>query len=255
MQRPVRITRMPKGEFTAMILELNARNRGRIREPQLPLNRLSKALSERLATDRSAPVPECVTCGVCCNFALYVPVTREESERLSEYVEVTADGSDPPVVIDHYLPRDRETGSCKHLSGTLGEQVGCRIYEERPFVCHDFDAGSDRCHEYRRMYGIEPQLSEEEAAEALKRVETLTVGKIIKDVVIAVDSKVARGTMTADGIEFVESTVLKMYAYLDEDDVHELHTYEADKEVWFENELVGYTLEEARERIAARLVG
>lgn len=255
MQGPVRITRMPKGDFTAMILELNARNRERIREPQLPLSRLSKSLSERLATARTAPVPECVTCGVCCNVALYVPVTREESERLSEYIEVTADGSDPPVAIDRYLPRDGETGHCRHLSGTLGQQVSCRIYEDRPFVCHDFDAGSDRCHEYRRMYGIQPQLSDEEAAHALSRLGTLTTGQRIKGVVIAVDSRVARGTMTADGFEFVESTILKMYAFLDEDDVHELHTYEADKEVWFENELVGFTLDEARERIAARLAG
>jgi len=242
---------MPKGEFSAMVMEMDPRKR--LLEPQLPLSRLSKSLTERRATPSGTPVPECVTCGACCNFAVVVPVTREESDRLTEYVEVTLDDTEPPIVIDRFLPRDSDSGSCAHLGGTLGNEVGCRIYEERPFVCHDFDAGSDRCHEYRRMYGFEPQLTAEQVEEALKNLESMSSGKTIKDVVIAVEGTVTRGTMTAAGIEFTDYTVLKMYAYFGaDDDPQELHTYEADKEFWFENELVGYTLDEARERIAER---
>ena len=156
MQRPVQITRIAKSDFIATILDYDRRKKERILPPQLPLEKLSKYLAERVATDPAAPVPECVTCGVCCNFALIAPVSRADSEQLDEYFELTLDGydGDEPVPVGRALKRNEETGNCVHLGGTLGVEVGCTIYDRRPQVCHAFDAGSDfapRCRARSRL--------------------------------------------------------------------------------------------------------
>lgn len=45
---------------------------------------------------------------------------------------------------------------CTALAGTLGVEVGCRVYEDRPLVCREFTAGSDDCLALRRVFGFDP---------------------------------------------------------------------------------------------------
>lgn len=250
MQKPVQITRMSKGDFVAMILDYDRRKKERILAPQLPLDKLSKHIAERAATETSVPVPECVTCGVCCNFALIAPVSREDSDRLDEFIEITLDGHDEPLAVDRALKRNQETGSCLHLAGTLGLEVGCSIYDRRPRVCHDFDAGSDRCHEYRRMYRVEPQMDEARLAAAAGRLEARGARPpVIEDAVIVLDSIVHRNTFTAAGVETYKTAYLKIVAFLDDETPHEIHEYYADEEMWFESDFINLSLDEARAMI------
>src|SRR4051812_23692993 len=116
MEKLVRITRVPRETFYQDLLAQNELKKARTAEPQLPLLKLSKYLSERTATAKDVPVPECTTCGVCCSFLLYVPVSRADSGRLDEYVDIMLDSAEHEVVIDRVLPRNSETGSCVNLA-------------------------------------------------------------------------------------------------------------------------------------------
>lgn len=254
MQTPVRITRLRKSEFHTAVRELDGRKVAQILEPQLPLEMLSRRLSENLATPAIEPVPDCVKCGVCCKFALIVPITLEDSERLAEYISITADDWDEEIEIDRSLPRDAESGYCVHLAVGTPDTVGCKIYDERPSTCRDFEAGSDRCHEYRRIYRIEPQLSESDKAAAIERLRSRVREAKIEDVAIIPASKISKVSFGADGAEYSESTQMKIFVFLADETPIELHCYDMAQESWLENDLVGSTLDEARVTIASRQV-
>lgn len=51
---------------------------------------------------------------------------------------------------DHRPPR------CAALTGTVGQQVACGIYEWRPSPCREFEAGSDACTKARARHGLPP---------------------------------------------------------------------------------------------------
>ena len=193
----VQIERLTKRDFHSRISELNEQKKKRVLESQLPLELLSKYISERRVTDASMPVPECVTCGLCCSFPLIVPVTLGDSERLTSYCDILLDDSEHEIVVDRVLPRG-DDGRCVNLHGTFGQEIGCTIYKDRPHVCHDFDAGSDRCHAYRRMYGFEPPLPDREVAIALERLAERERPIFIEDAVIVHDATIHRTANDSD---------------------------------------------------------
>lgn len=51
---------------------------------------------------------------------------------------------------DHALPR------CAALTGVVGKQVACGIYEWRPSPCREFAAGSEACERARLRRGLAP---------------------------------------------------------------------------------------------------
>ncbi|GAB4209441.1 MAG: hypothetical protein Fur0019_16290 [Tibeticola sp.] len=53
---------------------------------------------------------------------------------------------------DHSPPR------CAALTGCVGEQVTCAIYEWRPSPCREFEAGSEACARARRRHGLAAEL-------------------------------------------------------------------------------------------------
>ncbi|MEP7212947.1 MAG: YkgJ family cysteine cluster protein [Acidobacteriota bacterium] len=254
MENLVRITRIKREAFYQDLIELNERKKKRLIDPQLPLLKLSKYIAERTVTPQDAPVPECVTCGVCCAYLLFVPVSLTDSERLSEFVELTLDDSDAEIAVDRVLSRNAETGHCSNLAGTLGEQIGCTIYNERPQVCHDFDAGSDRCHEYRRIYGLEPRLTDMEIVTAICSLESIEIKERILDVRIVEAGAFSRCSFSADEPESgasSESVQLKIVVYLEDEIPHEIHRFEAGREIWFETDFLSLSLAEAKELIAS----
>ena len=44
---------------------------------------------------------------------------------------------------------------CAALTGTVGVQVACGIYEWRPSPCREFAAGSDACNKARVRHGMQ----------------------------------------------------------------------------------------------------
>ena len=49
---------------------------------------------------------------------------------------------------DHASPR------CAALTGKIGVQVACGIYEWRPNPCHELESGSDACARARARHGL-----------------------------------------------------------------------------------------------------
>lgn len=51
---------------------------------------------------------------------------------------------------DHASPR------CAALTGRIGVQVACGIYEWRPNPCRELEPGSDACRRARMRHGLAP---------------------------------------------------------------------------------------------------
>lgn len=247
----VQIERIKKSEFNARVVELTRKRSCGYREPQLPLDRLSKLFVERLVTDDNTPLPECTACGICCFLPLIVPVSRAESERLTSFCDILLDGTDEDIVVDRVLMRN-DDGRCRNLEGTLGESIGCTIYIDRPQVCRDFEAGSDRCHEYRRMFDLEKQLTQDEVETASKLLQQQEKPELIEDVSIVSTGSVERSSYNvADGtVEYTKAEQLSIVAFLSGDEPYELHTFESGREHWFESDILGLSLDEAKRLIS-----
>jgi uncharacterized protein len=251
MEKPVQITRLPKSSFYERIFEIDERQH-RI-EPQISLSRLSKLVSDRLVTGTSVPIPDCITCGACCVFGLVIPINRREPEPLTRYMEVTLDDA-PGVVVERVFERDEADGRCVNMAGEVGVEIGCTVYPDRPQICRDFDAGSDRCFGYRRMYGIEPPLGEAELAEALERLDELPRPLKIRGIEIKLASKGLTFDRTAadPAKMMIEVLELNIVAHMSDGEVKEIHTFDPAKESWYEHELEGMTLDAALATIEER---
>jgi Fe-S-cluster containining protein len=231
---------------------MNAAHRSRLLKEQMPLADASPYRNSSVSARSRQEPPECVTCGVCCTLPLVVTVPRGDEKRLTEYWEVVVDD----VVVDRVIGRDLVTGRCINLEGTLGEKVGCSIYEDRPNICRVFEAGSDRCLEYRRIYGIDPQLSEHELERDLAHFKPMR-GGVIADATIDLESEsVSIGLAENGSGEMVARSIKTMRVTVgldrNKDASYDLHRYDAAKEEWLESDFLGLTLDEAREMIAAR---
>ncbi len=234
-----------------MIRGLDERKRAKIFEPQLPLGRMTIRREENIVTGRDESVPDCVDCGVCCAFALMVPVRSAELEKLPAYWEIFANDAPEEPTIGISLPRNAENGQCVNLEGRIREKVGCSIYSDRPSVCHDFEAGSDRCHEYRRMYGIEPQLEKKFAAEMGRKLSSLPNDDLISYAVIMVDwiSTVVESSVNEGEKDVVkERSQLKIVAFINDDieTPYEIHSYDPSIETWFESDFLGKSVDDAK---------
>ena len=251
MERPVQITRLPKSRFYEKIFEINERQPRN--PPQIPLNRLSKLVSERVLTDPSAPVPDCIPCGACCVYGLVIPINRREPEPLRRYIEVTLDEA-PDVVIERAFERDEADGRCVNMAGEVGVEIGCTVYPDRPQICRDFDAGSDRCFGYRRMYGIDPPLGDAELKEALEKLDAIDRPVKIRGIEIKVASKSMTfdPTATDPSKMMVEALKLRIVAHMSDGGVKEIHVFDPVNESWYEHELEGMTLDAALQRIEER---
>lgn len=234
-----------------MIRGLDERKRAKIFEPQLPLGRMTKRRGENIVADRNGSVPECVDCGVCCVFALMVPVRSAEAKKLPAYWEVFADDAPEEPTIGILLPRNAENGQCVNLEGRIGEKVGCSIYSDRPGACHDFEAGSDRCHEYRRMYGLEPQLDGNYAAELERKLSSLPNDDLISYAAIVVDwiSTVVESSVDESKKEIAKKrSQLKIVAFINDDieTPYVIHSYDPSVETWFESDFLGKSVDDAK---------
>jgi Fe-S-cluster containining protein len=103
-----------------------------------------------MATTPSA----CLSCGACCA-GFRVDFSVHESEEHGGCVPA---GLSVPVTegilrmrgTDHARPR------CAALTGQVGQQAACGIYEWRPSPCREFEEGSDACARARTRHGLPP---------------------------------------------------------------------------------------------------
>ncbi len=244
----VQITRMShvrEEEFYPIIERTYEEIWGRLMPPQFPTERLSSKLANRVVTPPETPVPDCVTCGACCQSLLCVGVRPSDTvdEDLTWSI-VAGDSETGEAVVDRYMRRDEETMACTALQGVIGEKVGCSIYETRPRMCHDFDAGSDRCHAIRRAFGIEPFLSLDEMQAAQERL----ADKERRDAEAERETVIRNTRIRPDP----ESGHYRIDALLSDESLVPLHEYDPERETWMQFELEGFTISEAAAVINAR---
>ena len=142
----------------------------RLHKPQIAVMRLSGRLADKVIDSPSDVVPDCRTCGACCAFYTCVAVEETDPVPRSHYWKIGERGSSPAPIARRQLRRDPVTNHCLGLEGEIGKAVRCGIYSRRPAACRNFEAGSDQCHAARRAFGLEPPLTAEQLAEALRRL-------------------------------------------------------------------------------------
>ncbi|KQP13317.1 YkgJ family cysteine cluster protein [Pseudorhodoferax sp. Leaf267] len=94
----------------------------------------------------------CQSCGACCasfrvDFSVHELLSQGGSVPDGLAVEVNGQLARMRGT-DHAPPR------CAALTGRLGEQVACGIYEWRCSPCREFEAGSDACGRARARLGL-----------------------------------------------------------------------------------------------------
>lgn len=102
----------------------------------------------------STPLSPCQSCGACCaNFRVDFSVFELQSEggSVPDGLAVEVNGTICRMRGTDHLPM-----RCAALTGKVGQQVACGIYEWRPSPCREFEAGSDACDRARAHHGMAP---------------------------------------------------------------------------------------------------
>ncbi len=106
----------------------------------------------------------CLDCGACCTyFKIDFPSEELKSnggQVPDEYTVESGKGT--------HVMKGREIFNkgewCKSLTGEIGKNVFCTIYEQRPSVCRKFDVitpdghQNPRCKQARKARGLTPEL-------------------------------------------------------------------------------------------------
>lgn len=104
-----------------------------------------------MLTDR-AREQLCQSCGACCAYF-----------RVSFYWAEAEQRGLPPDAVAQVTPHlacmagtDAVPPRCHALEGTVGQAVGCRLYEQRPWPCRELQPGDDKCNRARAAHGLAP---------------------------------------------------------------------------------------------------
>ena len=235
-----RQNRIAEDEFYPMIIAMHEQIWRNLLPPQIIHKGLTVKRANNVITPKDAPVPDCLTCGVCCGAMLCVGVRPDEELSVEDYWDITIEGKEGEIVVDRYLRRDPETLACAFLKIEAGEPRACQIYERRPQMCRDFDAGSDKCHALRRAYGIEPFLSLDEMSDALEKLDRQPKKRVPAE--------------TIREVKFVEHEPgeLEIKAYLNDGSTRIIHKFNPQTETWRQFEFDALTLAEAAKLIDSR---
>jgi uncharacterized protein len=126
-------------------------------------------LASSRVTSTPAPVRQfdCQICGACCvspySGGAYVSLDDREAARMLVAhlpVILQRQGGDPPEFLPKLGTKPSGNGmkACAAFQGNAGSTCSCSIYEGRPSVCRQFEAGSHACRDARRLIGVEAGL-------------------------------------------------------------------------------------------------
>lgn len=237
----VQITRrqsLSEEEFCSMVNAMYEQLLGGLLPAQLPTQGLSNRVGKNVATPPDVPIPDCMTCGACCIYFPCVGVRPNEAISPDDYWDITTGQGDAAILVDRYVRRDGESLACSCLEGQPGVNVTCRIYETRPKMCRDFEAGSDRCHAIRRSCGLEPFLTLDEMSQALTNLDGRPrKAETIKHVLFN------RETGTQN---------VKIMVLLEGESFREIYKFDPKNEEWRQFEFDGLSLAEAEELLESR---
>lgn len=228
-----------ENEFWEMIIALDARKWTNLLPPQLPIEDLPTKRSRNFVTPADAPVPDCLTCGACCTFMFAVGVNATDLAPTEFVWNVTDESGD--IIVDSYLKRDEETLFCAALKTTADGKMPCGIYERRPQTCRNFEAGSDKCHALRRIYGYEPFLTLQEMLDAQQTLKAKESNAVSLETIR--DAKIVKQAETGN---------CEIVAEMQNGSKQTIHTFDPTRESWRQFQFSGSTLAEVRRLIESR---
>lgn len=208
--------------------------------PQILTNDLSFTVADNIITPADAPIPDCMTCGGCCAAFVNINVKPDNPIASKDCWEVTKATKNGEIVTDRFIKRKETDFSCVGLEGKIGENVSCRLYENRPRSCRAFEAGSDRCHAVRRAYGIEPYM---DVLEMYKATQKLEANESASKPELIVSAKI---------VESDENEDLQISVTLKNGSKKTVHEYNPNTETWYESEFEDITLAQAEDLIIER---
>jgi Fe-S-cluster containining protein len=227
-------------QFSAAVDSMFEQVWGNLLPPQILTDELANRVVDNVITAAGDPIPDCLTCGACCASFVCVDVAPDSNVPSGDCWDITRQGQSGRFIVDRFIKRKESDFSCRALDGEIGHQVSCRIYEDRPRMCRQFEAGSDRCHAVRRAYGLEPFLSLDEMQSACQTIadrEPTVAGERIAGVHIG---------------ETTDAKRLQITAVLKDGSRCVIHTFDPAVETWFESEFEGHNLSKAKELVASR---
>ncbi|MCY7346937.1 MAG: YkgJ family cysteine cluster protein [Pyrinomonadaceae bacterium] len=224
-----------ESEFWEMVVALDARKWTNLLPPQLPIEDLPTSRAKNFVTPVDAPVPDCLTCGACCTFLFVVGVKAADDAPPETIWNVTDESGE--VIVDSYLKRDAETLFCTALKPTADGEMPCGIYEKRPQTCRKFEAGSDKCHALRRIYGFEPFLTVQEMFAALQVLKSKESAAVSPETIR--DAKIVK----------TENGNFKIIAEMQNGASRTIHTFDPHRESWRQFQFSGTTLSDAQQMI------
>jgi hypothetical protein len=108
-------------------------------------------------------VHPCLTCGACCaHFRVSFYWAESEPFGSSHWVPAGMTEKISPFLSCMKGTNHPHAPRCVALSGEVGKQVACDIYENRPSACRNFEASFERgeenlrCAEARNKKGLPP---------------------------------------------------------------------------------------------------
>lgn len=247
----VQITRIDKfaeNEFYSLITYLNQKKLQKFSNSQIDIDNLPCRVAENVITSNNEQIPDCLTCGACCAYLFYLlgrSVSFRDQTQATNYWNITKQTKNgDEIVVDRFLRRDEETLACNALSGEIGNNVSCQIYEQRPISCRNFEAGSDKCHAIRRAFGIEPKLGRETLLEARFRFalhkERQSIDyKIVYSQIVSIDKPIT-------------GKDLAIIVLLGNESKEVIHIYNSGEESYLQSEFIGLYVTEALELINLR---
>lgn len=175
----------------------------RTHQPQIAAMRLTGRVAENVVASQSDAVPDCQTCGACCAFYTCVAVEDTDTVPRSHYWKIGERAGAPVPIARRQLRRDPVTNNCVGLVGEIGKVVRCGIYRNRPAACRNFEAGSDQCRAARRAFGLEPPLTKDQLARALRRLaaresDDLQLAAMNCGGLVSINRKIKRVTVASD---------------------------------------------------------
>jgi Fe-S-cluster containining protein len=99
---------------------------------------------------------DCKTCGACCCCGLDIPLMSDDEQRFERRPALLRLTVLRPMDSGRHwrqLSYDERSGRCAALRGSLRD-VYCSIYEDRPMLCREFEAGSEDCRQARARMGL-----------------------------------------------------------------------------------------------------
>ncbi len=107
----------------------------------------------------------CTECGACCSWCRVIFTEDQVSSRGGTVPDDLVLPWTEGMV--QFKGTHTDVPRCEALRGTIGEEVGCAIYEKRPWPCRVFEASWEHgqpnrfCDEARFVHGLAPLEPEE----------------------------------------------------------------------------------------------